>query len=204
MVRSGLMRLLESNPRFKVVGEAATAPDALCALRQQHADVVLVDLALHRGSGLELIHALHIELPLRRCLVVTMHDEALYAERALRAGARGFIGKDAPIADLFDAVLTVARGERYVSGSMREVMLKRFYADTEPSQDAVASLTDRELEVFRLLGLGLTTRDIATRLGISVKTVETHRVNIKNKLRIEGLGELVRFAVSLFAPCERL
>lgn len=198
IVRAGIIRVLVAHPAFLVVGEASSAPEALRLLRDVSTDVVLVDLALQRGSGLDLLHALRDEMPLRRALVVTMHDEALYAERAIRAGARGFIGKDTPVEDLYDAILTVSRGELSVSPRLRDQLLLGAVGATPSAEHHLDALTDRELDVLRLLGLGLTTRQIAERLGISNKTVETHRINIKSKLRIQTIGELIRFSMQRF------
>jgi DNA-binding NarL/FixJ family response regulator len=199
LVLDGLCRVIGADPRFRIVGSAATAPEALRALREVATDVVLIDLALGRGSGLDLVHALGAELPGRRCLVLTMHDPALYAERALRAGALGFVGKDVSTRELLEAILKVARGEVVLPDSVRSPMLLRLAGVMQPiGPSELGALTDREIEILRLLGEGLSTREIAARLGISVKTVETHRANVKAKLRITGLGELIRYAVEVF------
>jgi DNA-binding NarL/FixJ family response regulator len=194
LVREGILRVLGANPRYLVVGQAGSAPEALVALRETLPDVALLDLGLGRGSGLDLLGSIRAErLPIR-CLVVTMHDGPLYAERALRAGALGFIGKDAPIAELYAALDHVARGDFSVPEGHAE-RLATTLARHDGNGDPLAQLTDRETDVLRLLGQGLTTREIATTLGISPKTVETHRVALKAKLGIDHVGALVRFAV---------
>jgi len=195
LVRAGLERVLQSNPRITVVGEAGDVEGALEGLSRLTPDVVIVDIALGRRSGLDLLTSMRAEGMSARALVVTMHDTTTYAERALRAGALGFIGKDAPVDALHAAVLKVARGELAVPDALAQAVLARSGGLATDELNPLAPLTDREVEVLRLLGLGKTTREVAEALGISAKTVETHRVNIKNKLGIDGLGELIRFAV---------
>ena len=195
LVRAGLERVLQTNPRLAVVGQAGDVEGALEGVARLSPDVVVVDIALGRRSGLDLLASMHAQGLSARALVVTMHDTATYAERALRAGALGFIGKDAPVDALHAAVLKVARGELAVPDSLAQAVLARSGGLATEDLNPLAPLTDREVEVLRLLGLGKTTREVAEALGISAKTVETHRVNIKNKLGIDGLGELIRFAV---------
>ena len=195
LVRAGLERVLQTNPRLAVVGQAGDVEGALEGVARLSPDVVVVDIALGRRSGLDLLASMHAQGLSARALVVTMHDTATYAERALRAGALGFIGKDAPVDALHTAVLKVARGELAVPDSLAQAVLARSGGLATEDLNPLAPLTDREVEVLRLLGLGKTTREVAEALGISAKTVETHRVNIKNKLGIDGLGELIRFAV---------
>ena len=194
LVREGMLRVLSAVPRYRVVGQAGSAPEALVGLRETLPDVALLDLGLGRGSGLDLLGSIRAEgLPIR-CLVVTMHDGPLYAERAIRAGALGFIGKDAPVAELHAAIDRVARGDFSVPEGHAE-RLATTLARSDAPGDPLGQLTDRETDVLRLLGQGLTTREIATTLGISPKTVETHRVALKAKLGIDHVGALIRFAV---------
>ena len=195
LVRAGLERVLQTNPRLAVVGQAGDVEGALEGVARLSPDVVVVDIALGRRSGLDLLASMRAQGLSARALVVTMHDTATYAERALRAGALGFIGKDAPVDALHTAVLKVARGELAVPDSLAQAVLARSGGLATEDLNPLAPLTDREVEVLRLLGLGKTTREVAEALEISAKTVETHRVNIKNKLGIDGLGELIRFAV---------
>jgi DNA-binding NarL/FixJ family response regulator len=189
LVRAGLERVLQASPRITVVGQAGDLDGALAEIGP------IVDVALGRRSGLDLLTSMRAQGLNARSLVVTMHDTPTYAERALRAGALGFIGKDAPVDALHAAVLKVARGELAVPETLAQAVIARSGGLATEELNPLALLTDREVEVLRLLGLGKTTRDIADTLGISAKTVETHRVNIKNKLGIDGLGELIRFAV---------
>lgn len=201
LVLDGLCSVLASDPRFLVAGRASSTPEALHRLRQTPADVVLVDLAMGRGSGLDLIRSLQAELPRVRCLVVTMHEPAVYAERVLRAGGRGFIGKDAPTDALFDAILTVGRGQISLPEPVRtRILLHAARGEPVEGSADLHRLTDREIDVLRLFGEGLRTQEVAARLGISPKTVETHRTNLKRKLQIDGLGELIRYAVEAFRP----
>jgi len=195
LVRAGLERVLQSTPRIVVVGQAGDVEGALEGIAATLPDVVIVDIALGRRSGLELLAALRARGASARALVVTMHDTTTYAERALRAGALGFIGKDAPVEALHAAVFKVARGEVAVPDALAQAVLARLGGLATDELNPLATLTDREVEVLRLFGLGKSTREVAETLAISTKTVETHRVNIKNKLGIDGLGELIRFAV---------
>ena len=195
LVRAGLERVLQASPRITVVGQAGDVDGALAEIGPLAPDVVIVDIALGRRSGLDLLTSMRAQGLSARSLVVTMHDTATYAERALRAGALGFIGKDAPVDALHAAVLKVARGELAVPDEVAQAVIARSGGLATEDLSPLAPLTDREVEVLRLLGLGKTTREVAETLGISTKTVETHRVNIKTKLRIDGLGELIRFAV---------
>jgi DNA-binding NarL/FixJ family response regulator len=195
LVRAGLERVLQASPRITVVGQAGDLDGALAEIGPLAPDVVTVDIALGRRSGLDLLTSMRAQGLNARSIVVTMHDTPTYAERALRAGALGFIGKDAPVDALHAAVLKVARGELAVPETLAQAVIARSGGLATEELNPLALLTDREVEVLRLLGLGKTTRDIADTLGISAKTVETHRVNIKNKLGIDGLGELIRFAV---------
>jgi DNA-binding NarL/FixJ family response regulator len=177
-----------------------TAKAALAALSVKSPDLVLTDLSLTDHSGLELIkeaHCLHPEVPV---LVFSMHYESLYAERVLRAGARGYIMKSEGAAKLLDAVHRVLRGEVYLSDVMRDHAVHRFTRGTGGTQGNNApSLSDRELEVFELIGHAHSTREISRRLGVSSSTVETHRAHIKQKLNLRSSTELVHAAIEWVA-----
>lgn len=192
--RRGIAAILESDPRFSVVGEADDAPTALAALRGLEVDAVVVDLALRRGSGLDVLQSIKAEHPAMEALVLSMHDEEVYAERALRAGARGYLMKDSPPDRVRDAVMRVAKGEVVTSERVNSLLVRRAIDGQRPSR-LIESLSNRELDVFGLIGRGLSTKEIAQHLHLSVKTIETHRANIKVKLELKDGADLVRAAI---------
>jgi len=195
IVRRGLVELLNQEPDLKVCAEAEDARQALTAVKQHTPDLAVVDLTLKDIGGLELIKQLkhtHPELPV---LVLSMHDETLYAERALRAGARGYSMKQEGPDKLAGAIRTVLRGEVFVSERMSSRLLGKLVGGRADVADSpLQRLSDRELEVFELLGRGLGTRQIAERLCVSVKTIESHREHIKDKLNLTNATELVQHA----------
>lgn len=192
VVREGYASLIEREPDLVLCGEAGSGPDAIDRIPKAAPDLALVDISLPQMSGLELIKNLSTIRPEMTMLVVSAHNEALYAERALRAGAQGYIMKHEPVPRLLDAIRTVLRGDLYLSEHLRT----SFHAHRLKRPASLLDvLSDRELEVFEYLGRGLTTRQIAEAMMISVKTVETHRANIKQKLDIESLPELLQRAV---------
>lgn len=197
MTRHGVASLLRQQPGLQVCGEVDSARAALAAVRAEPPDLVVVDLSLGERSGLELIkdlHALHPEIPV---LVFSMHYESLYAERALRAGARGYLMKSEGAAPLIAAVRAVLQGKVYLSEAMRDRAVHRFSRGAAQSPRENASLlSDRELEIFELIGRAQSTRQIARRLRVSVSTVETHRSHIKEKLGLNNATELVHAAAS--------
>lgn len=196
MTRSGVAELIRQQPGLTVCCEMGTAKEALAAVNAEPPDLVLCDLSLAERSGLELIkdlHALHPDVPI---LVFSMHYESLYAERVLRAGARGYIMKSEGASKLLEAIRQVLRGEVYLSEVMRDRAVYRFtHGPGTATGDNSAALSDRELEVFELIGQALGTREIAARLHVSRSTVETHRAHIKEKLGLASATELVRAAV---------
>jgi DNA-binding NarL/FixJ family response regulator len=159
-------------------------------------DLVIVDLSLTHGSGLELIRAVRQSLPHLPVLVLSMHDETLFAERALRAGARGYIMKREAITGLVTAVRQVLSGRIYASEGISQTLLERVGREHPSPANLLADLTDRELQVFELIGKGLSTASIADQLGVSVKTIETYRSNIKTKLNLKDATGLIRFAAT--------
>lgn len=200
MTRDGVSNLLRREPDLEVCGAVGTAKAALAALRAKLPDLVVADLSLTDHSGLELIkhlHCLHPEVPV---LVFSMHYESLYAERVLRAGARGYIMKSEGAARLLEAVRRVLRGEVYLSEVMLDQAVHRFTRGPGSARgNNAASLSDRELEVFELIGHAHGTREVARRLGVSTSTVETHRAHIKQKLGLGSAMELVHAAIEWVA-----
>ena len=196
IVRQGLTQMINQEADLTVCGEAEEAQVALQAVAELHPDLVLVDLSLKGGSGLELIKALRARQSTLPVLVVSMHDESLYVERALRAGARGYIMKHEATDIMMNAIRRVLRGEIYVSDKMMTKLLGRFVLDSPDTGTSVLErLSNRELEVFRLIGEGHSTRHIAAVLHVSIKTVESHRAHIKEKLQLNDTVELVRYAM---------
>lgn len=196
MMRQGLAQLIGNEKDLIVCCEAENAHQALDAIQNQAPDLVLADITLPDKSGLELIKDIQAMYPGLAVLVISMHDESLYAERVLRAGGRGYIMKQEGGRKLMEAIRHVLTGQIYVSEKMSAKILEIFSGRRlEASKSPVENLTDREFEVFQLIGQGKGTRQIAEKLHLSVKTVEVHRVNIKAKLKLESAPELIRFAV---------
>lgn len=196
MTRYGVALRINAEPDLEVCGECETAAAALSAALTLLPDLVLLDLSLGERSGLEFLkdaHALHPQL---RILVYSMYPEALYAERVLRAGARGYVTKSQGAEKLIEAIRKVLRGEVYLSLPMLEHVAARFTQSPQAAAaDPIAGLTDREVEVLELIGAGLETREIARRLRLSISTVETHRAHLKEKLGVSSAAQLIRAAV---------
>jgi DNA-binding NarL/FixJ family response regulator len=196
IVRQGLTQLLNSEPDLIISGQGEDVYKSLAAIRQDPPDMALVDVSLKDGDGIELIKELRGLMPDLPTLVLSMHDEQIYAERALRAGARGFVMKQEPPDTLLSAIRLVLKGGVYVSDRMRDSLLRRD-AEGNVVHDELPMdrLTDRELEIFRMIGGGLSVKEIATKLILSTKTVEAHREHIKAKLGFRSSSELFRFAI---------
>ena len=196
MMRQGLGQLISAEPDLCVCGEAETAAGALNAIGTLKPDLVLADISLPGKNGLELIKDFQSLQPGLPVLVISMHDESLYAERVLRAGGRGYIMKQEGGKKMMQAIRQVLEGKIYVSEKMSANILETFsgrHASAEGSP--IEKLTDREFEIFQLMGQGQGTREIAEKLHLSIKTVDAHRANIKAKLKLTSASELIRFAV---------
>jgi DNA-binding NarL/FixJ family response regulator len=195
-MRHGLVKFLSSQPEIEVCGEAENALDALTAIGKLRPDVVLTDIVLPGKSGLELVKDIRTMYPEIHILVISLHEESYYAERVLHAGAHGYIIKRDGDSQLLTAIQKVLAGQIFVSESIAGKILQIFSRGRTAATDSPAhGLTDRELQVFELIGQARTTRAIAEALHISVKTAEAHRSNIKEKLNISGGPELIRLAV---------
>jgi DNA-binding NarL/FixJ family response regulator len=196
MMRAGLAHLIERQPDLTVCGEAANPAEAFKALPSARPDIVLADLTMPGRSGLEFVKDLLAATPTLRILVVSMHDEAVFAERALRAGARGYIMKEAGGEAVVAAIRQILRGEVYVSPAMSARILEGL-SSKKPrgSSSPIEKLSDREFEIFQLVGQGRSTRDIAEQLHLSPKTVDVHRSHLKEKLELKDSTSLVRYAV---------
>jgi DNA-binding NarL/FixJ family response regulator len=196
IVRQGLIKLIEQEDGLEVCGESGSVAEALSELKKLSPDVILVDISLEDSNGLELIKLvddLGMQIPM---LVLSMHDETLYAEHALRAGASGYVMKQAASNTLIQAIEKVLDGEIYVSKAMSSQMLKMaFRSSGEDTRTGTETLSLRELEVFELIGRGNSTREIAEQLSLSVKTIETYRAHIKDKLQLRSGTELMQRAI---------
>lgn len=196
IVRRGLADLVNDEPDLEVCGQAAGAAEALECVRHERPDVIICDLTLNGTNGLELIKRLRSRDPEIKILVSSMHDESIYAERVLKAGGMGYINKQETIDKLIDAIHAVLAGKVFLSDKMVARLLRRRVGNQgTDSESIVEALTDRELEVFRLVGDGQTTKNIAKTLNLSVKTIESHRDNIKHKLGLANATELTHRAV---------
>lgn len=194
--RRGVASLIEDEDDFTICGEASSAPGALDAMRRLKPDVAVVDISMPGTNGIELTKMMVAEQPHLKVLILSMHDESVYALRALRAGAKGYVMKAEPIECILAGMRKVAAGEIFVSPQFSDrLIFKAIQSNEAGSSSPVDRLSDRELEVLRLLGKGYGTRDIAEQLHLSVKTVETHRGHIKEKLGFRESGDMVRFAI---------
>ncbi len=191
VVLDGLASLLEREGGFTVIGRAATAPALRTTIAARIPDVLVTDLMLGEHDGLALLKDLAALAPALRIVVFSLHAEDVYAERCLRAGAHGYVMKTEPVPTLFRAVRDVAAGGIAVSPRVSAAVLSSLHGRARQPAGGEAQLTDRELQVFRLTGLALPTREIAEKLSVSVKTVEAHRENIKNKLGVDTHAALV-------------
>lgn len=195
MMREGLRGVIAREPDMMVCGEAENAQQAAEAIVKHAPDLVLVDITLPGKSGLELVKDLKVMHPHLTVLALSMHDESLYAERMLRAGASGYITKQQPPEELVKAIRQVLSNQVYVSKEVSESLLRRFSGKTQSNQSPMEILTDREFEILQLLGKGATAKEISGQLHLSVKTVAVHNTNIRKKLNLKNSAQLIRFAV---------
>ena len=196
LFRKGLEQLIHSEDGFAVCGEANNAPEAMDVIRKLNPDLAIVDLSLPGANGIELIKNIRAEFSKLPILVLSMHDESLYALRALRAGAEGYVMKHEAMANVIQAIREVFSGRPYLSPAMAAQVITKFaHRQAEGEADAVERLSDRELEILELIGKGNDVRQIAKLLHLSPKTVETHRSHIKDKLDLKNSREVARFAL---------
>jgi DNA-binding NarL/FixJ family response regulator len=195
LVRHGLGQLISGEPDLEVCAQAATMDEAMDLL-STNPDLIVVDISLKEGSGIELIKQIKVKHPDVHMLVSSMHDESLFAERALHAGAKGYINKQESTDKVLDAIRHVLDGHIYLSPKMTDRLLHGVVEGQKiPETSSIEKLSDRELQVFELIGQGMSTRQIANQLHLSVKTIETHREHIKSKLNLKNGAELSRHAV---------
>jgi DNA-binding NarL/FixJ family response regulator len=195
MVREGMAMRIAGQRDLEVCGEAAAEDEALALVEETGPDLVIVDISLKSGHGLELIKQVHTRHPTVQMLVVSGFQESLYAERALRAGARGYLNKQESSAKLLEAIRTVLSGERYVSPELARRLVAQALGTRDETKTPIEQLSDRELEIFRMIGQGQTSGAIASKLHLSTHTIDTHRENIKRKLGAHNAAELNRQAV---------
>ena len=201
ILRHGIAQLIERDPELVVCGEAGDVEQALAVLAEQRVDIMVVDLSLNNRSGLELIRAARANHPQVLSLVLSMHDERLHAERALRAGARGYVMKQEATRKIVTALRSVRAGNIYLGEAIATELLERLATQgpgpTNADATPLTALSDRELEVLRLIARGLKTGEIARTINRSVHTIETHRASIKRKLGLRTAGELTKAAFAL-------
>ena len=192
VVRQGFGRILASEPDMEIVGEAATGHEAITLTEELQPDVVVMDVAMPELNGIEATRRLAASVPRARVLALSMHKDSVYVREILRAGAKGYLLKDAVDRDLLAAVRAVARGEGYLSPAVSEAVLSDYRKHVT---DPVDLLTSREREVLQMIAEGKTNKEIATLLNLSVYTVDAHRGRVMEKLNLHTTGELVRFAM---------
>jgi DNA-binding NarL/FixJ family response regulator len=196
VVRQGLALLINREPDMVVCGEAEEAMGAMHVLASAKPDVLIVDISLNGPDGLDLLKSIRTTHPILPVLILSMHDESIYAERALRAGANGYIMKQEATEKVLVAVRRILSGEIYVSDRIASKMLKHYITGPGTLRNSsIADLSDRELEVFRLIGEGHGTRQIAEELHLSIKTVESYQAHIKEKLSLRSSRELMQHAI---------
>ena len=196
IVREGLSQLIDQEDDLEICGEAADVKEAHAALQQTEPSVVVIDLSLRDSNGVDLVKAIRNKYGQLPVLVYSMHDESIYAERLLSAGANGYIMKEATADQLLAALRRVLAGELYVSEQVKTRMVERSaVGERRQSRDRTEGLSDRELEVLGLLGRGKTTRQVAESLNLSIKTVDSHRQRIKKKLGLQNSAQVTQFAI---------
>lgn len=195
MIRHGMAMLINMEPDLAVCAETGDGNEALAILKKNdHIDIVLLDVTLKTISGFEIIKSIHALVPGLRVLFVSMHDEAVYAERALRAGALGYVMKQEPGEVLLTAIREVLKGNVYLSKQMNAKLLNRMVTKQPEQEQLINSLTPSEFEVLHLIGSGHSSKEIAKLLNRSIKTIETHRFNIRTKLNLKNGADLIRYA----------
>lgn len=195
LVRNGLLHLINQQPDMFCGAAAADVAEAVKSFSLQNPDLIILDLRLKNCDGLELIKSLKAQYPSIFILVLSQFDEELYAERALRAGAHGYIMKDNATDEVVNAIRTVLAGEIYLTRIMTSHLLQKTLTTRLPRTNDVEKLTDREIHVLQLLGAGLSTREIAGQMNLSIKTIETYREHLKHKLNLDNAATLVQYAV---------
>lgn len=195
VLRQGLSKLINDQTDLAICGEAESPPTALEGVARTNPDLILLDLSLAGGDGIELCRQLQERFHGVPVLIISMHDESLYAERCLRAGAMGYVMKQEPAERVMTAIRKVLSGDIYLSESMSAKLLRNLSGARQANTSPLERLSDRELEIFRLIGKGHSVRAIAEQLFLSPKTVEAHKVHIKQKLNLKTSNELLQYAI---------
>ncbi|WP_438483426.1 response regulator [Oleiharenicola lentus] len=196
ITRQGIKALVEQLPNVEICGEADSAPKAMELVSKLEPDLTIVDITLKSTNGIELTKNLRVQAPKMQILIVSMHDENIYAERALRAGAMGYLMKQEASENIITAIKRIQGGDIYLSDRIKEKMLHRLVNHrNEEVVSPIETLSDREMEVFQLIGNGYGTRQIATKLNLSVKTIDSYREHLKEKLNLPTGSELVRYSI---------
>jgi DNA-binding NarL/FixJ family response regulator len=206
MFRDGLRRLIDLEPDLTVCGDAPDAADGLSGIRETTPDLIIVDISLDTTSGIDLIKAIKRDFEDMPVLVVSMHSESLYGDRALRAGAMGYVMKSEPATTVVSAIRTVLSGNVHISENMATLVVSKFVkGDTEQIPSPLEALSDRELEVFRMLGQGKGTREIAQEMNVAIPTISSFKNRIKEKLKFKNSTEMILYALQWFRkePSER-
>ncbi len=203
IVRQGLRRIMENEDDLNVCGEVETARDARTAIKQLSPDVIIADISLKQSDGIELVRDVRAHYPQLPILVLSMHDESIYAERMLSAGANGYIMKQAASEQFLISLRRVLDGGIYVSEAVGNNMIQKFAAGgSYVSANPIDRLSNRELQILHMIGKGMSTRETAQTLNLSIKTVESHRQRIKRKLNLHSGTQLVQYAVNWFTGRE--
>lgn len=195
MVREGLTMRISAQPDLRVCGEAATEEEALALVQQKHPDLIIVDISLKSGNGINLIKQVKAGFPNVKMLVVSGHPESMYGERALRAGALGYVNKQESNQNILTAIRVVLAGRHYAGDEMTQRLVAQALGPVHARKTPIESLSIREIEVFRLIGEGMSSTAIARHLQLSPHTIDTHRENIKRKISAKNASELSRAAV---------
>ncbi len=197
LLRQGIRQVIELEEDLRVSGEASTANEAIDMVNRDTPDMVIVDITLAGNvSGIELVKSLNERFPEIRTLVLTMHDESLYAERAIRAGARGYIMKEVASKNIISAIRTIMNDELYLSDAVsKRIIDKLVRGSADTAGISVEQLSNREFEIFQMIGNGFSTKEMARKLNLSIYTVESHKKNIKEKLKLKNSSDLAKYAI---------
>ncbi|MCU0822099.1 MAG: response regulator transcription factor [Spirochaetes bacterium] len=197
VIRQGIRQVVESHEDLAVCGEASNADDAVKEINKLKPDLVIADIMLEgSANGIDLVKSIRERFPDIYTIVLSMHDESLYAERAIRAGARGYIMKEVAPKNIIEAIRTVLGGELYLSESQsKKIIDKLVHGSADTGDLSLGSLSDREIEIFQLLGNGFSTKEIAKKLNLSIYTVESHKRNIKTKMKLKNSSEVIKHAI---------